>query len=287
MATRRLLKHMSDTISAGKLITLNVPAFDTIYQLGVTFLNSGAAATLANITAGIANITLLINGEQIVNISAEHLAKVWASLGPQVGLASLVNSLPLLLPQLGYKLPAAEDAFAIGCERYTQNTPVTNIQIQIQCAASVTGLTDVFAYSERANRGSGANVTAAVCKLLSYFQGFTTTGTSEVDTLPRDSNMGRLWTLAIPDATGVISQGESLVNNDPVIQNLDKGTNDMFVAERGFAPVAGVFNYSYTDGGQFDLLSMQGVTDMRCKTTFSTACTAGYTLVDATVRVVA
>ena len=286
MATRKILKHASDSVSTGKLVTLNIPAFDTIYQLGLTFTNSGAAATLANIVSSVSTITLLVNGEQIVNLSADALSKVWASLGPQVGLSALVNSLPLLLPNLLYKLPQAEDAFAIGCEKYTQNTPVSNIQIQIQFG-TVTGITDVQAYSERANRGAGSNVTVAICKLLSYFQGFTTTGTSEVDTLPRDSNMGRLFTLAIPDATGVISSGESLVNNDPVIQNVDKATDDMIVAERGFAPVSGVFNYSFTDGGTMDLLSMQGVTDMRFKTTFSTACTAGYTLIDATVRTVA
>lgn len=286
MATRKILKHASDTVSTGKLVTLNIPAFDTIYQLGLTFTNSGAAATLANIVSSVSTITLLVNGEQIVNLSADALSKVWASLGPQVGLASLVNSLPLLLPNLLYKLPQAEDAFAIGCEKYTQNTPVSNIQIQVQFG-TVVGITDVQAYSERANRGDGSNVTVAICKLLSYFQGFTTTGTSEVDTLPRDSNMGRLFTLAIPDSTGVIASGESLVNNDPVIQNVDKATDDMIVAERGFAPVSGVFNYSFTDGGTMDLLSMQGVTDMRFKTTFSTACTAGYTLIDATVRTVA
>ena len=286
MATRKILKHASDSVSTGKLVTLNIPAFDTICQIGLTFTNSGAASTLANIISSVSSITLLINGEQVVNLSAEHLAKVWQTLGPQVGLSALVNSLPLMLSHLLYKLPAAEDAFDIGCERYTQNTPVTNIQVQVQFG-TVTGITDVQAYTERVNKGTGQNVTVAIAKVLSYFQGFTTTGTSEVDTLPRDSNMGRLFTLAIPDATGVISKGESLVNNDPVIQDIDKATDDMIVAERGFAPVSGVFNYSFTDGGTMDLLSMQGVTDMRFKTTFSTACTAGYTLIDATVRTVA
>lgn len=286
MATRKLLKHASDTVSTGKLVTLNVPAFDTICQLACTFTNSGAAATLANISSSVQSITVLINGEQVVNVSADHLAKVWASLGPQVGMAALVNCLPLFLPHLLYKDPAAEGAFDLGCEKYTQNTPVTNIQIQIQFG-TVTGITDVQAYSERVNKGSGNNITKAVAKLLSYFQGFTTTGTSEVDTLPRDSNMGRLFTLAIPDATGVISTGEALVNNDPVYQQADLATDNLLVAQRGFAPVSGVFNYSFTDGGIMDLLSMQGVTDMRFKTTFSTANTAGYTLIDATVRTVA
>ena len=108
-----------------------------------------------------------------------------------------------------------------------------------------------------------------------------------MDTLPRDSNIGRLFTLAVPDATGVISDGESLVNNMPVYQKSSIACNNMLVAQRGFAPVSGVFNFSYSDGGTNDLLSMQGVTDMRDKVTFSTAPTAGYTLVDTTVRAVA
>lgn len=286
MATRRLLKHASDSISANKLITLNIPSFQTICQMGISFTNNGAPATLSNIAVGIGKITLLINGEQIVNVSADHLAKVWKSFGPQVGLSTLVNAFPLMLPHLLYKLPAAEDAFDIGCERFSNNVPVTNIQIQIQCNGTVTGLTDVQAYTERVDKGTGKNVTVAIAKLLSYFQGFTTTGTSEVDILPRDSNMGRLFTLAIPDETGVISSGEALVNNDPVIQDCDKAMDDLLVAQRGFSPVDGVFNYTYTDGGTNDLLSMVGVNDMRNKTTFSTACTAGYTLVDATVRTV-
>lgn len=285
MATRKLLKHASDSVSTGKLVTLNIPAFDTINQIMLTFTNSGAAATLADIKSSVQTITLLVNGEQLVNLSASHLDVVWQSLGTQVGSSTLVNSLPLMLPQLLYKLPAAEGAFDLGCERYTQGTPITNIQVQIQFGTA-SSITDVQAYTERVNKGSGNNVTVAIAKLLSYFQGFTTTGTSEVDSLPRDGNMGRLFTLAIPDATGVISTGEALVNNDPVIQQADIATDNLLVLQRGFGAVSGVFNYSFTDGGINDLLSMQGVTDMRFKTTFGTANTSGYTLIDATVRTV-
>lgn len=283
MTTKRILQHMSDSVSSGKLVTLNIPGFHTVYQLGLTFENSGAPATLANIISSVQTITLLVNGEQMVNVSADHIAKVWTSLGTQVG-GSLVNSLPILLPGLIYKLPEAEDAAGgIGCDRFTQGAPVSNIQIQIQFG-TVTGVDSVRAYSERADLGTGANVTRAVCKLLSYFKGFTTVGTDEYDSLPRDSDMGRLFTLCVADSTGVISKGESYVNNDPIIQNCDIATNQMFCMERGFGAVPGVFNYLYGDGGTFALLSMKDVNDARVKTTFTTANTAGYWLVDATIR---
>ena len=288
MAVRKMLSHTSDSVSAGKLITLSIPSFSTINQMFLEFTNAGAPCTLANIESSISNISLLMNGEEYLNISPANLTKVYQSLGPQVGTSTPVNVLPLLVNPLIYKLPQAEDSFAIGCDGFTrvngQYQPLTNIQIQIRCGATITAVTDVKAYTERVDKGAGANLTALTTKLLSYAQSFTTTGTSEVDTLPRDANMGRLFTLAIPDATGVIESGEALVNNQPVIQNCTAAANNMLVAQRGFAPVAGVFNYSFTDGGTSDVLSMQGVTDMRFKTSFSTAPTTGYTLVDATAR---
>lgn len=288
MAVRKMLSHTSDSVSAGKLITLSIPSFSTITQMFLEFTNNGAPCTLANIESSIANISLLMNGEEYLNISPADLSTVYEMLGNQVGTSAPVNVLPLLVNPILYKLPQAEDSFAIGCDGFTKSNgvyqPLTNIQIQIRCGATITAVTDVKAYTERVDKGTGNNLTTLTTKLLSYAQSFTTTGTSEVDTLPRDSNMGRLFTLAIPDATGVISSGEALVNNQPVMQNVTIGANDMLVAQRGYSPVAGVFNYSFTDGGTSDVLSMQGVTDMRFKTTFSTAPTTGYTLVDATAR---
>lgn len=288
MPVRKILSHTSDSVSAGKLITLSIPSFSTITQMFLEFTNAGAPATLADIQSSISNISLIMNGEEYLNASPSDLSVAYEVLGPQVGLAQPVNVLPLLLAQLLYKLPSAEDSFAIGCDGFSfingQYQPLTNIQIQIRCGATITNVTDVKALTERIDLGTGANITAITHKLLSYAQSFTTTGVSEVDTLPRDSNMGRLFTLAIPDATGVISSGEALVNNQPVYQTVSKATDDMLVSERGFAPVSGVYNYLFTDGGTNDVLSMKGVTDMRFKTTFTTAPTTGYTLLDSTVR---
>lgn len=288
MAVRKLLSHMSDTVSAGKLITLNLPAFSTINQIFLEFTNSGSPCALADVKSSISNIALLLNGEEYINISPSNLDIVYNTLGQQVG-GTLVNVLPLLLGHLLYKLPQAEDTFAIGCEGFSKDASgnwmtLSNIQVQITCGGTITNVTDVKAYTERVDKGTGRNLTSATCKMLSYFQGFTSVGTSEVDTLPRDSNIGRLFTLAVPDATGVISSGEALVNNLPVFQQATIEADTVLVKQRGYNSVANVYNYSFTDGGTSDLLSMQGVTDMRFKTTFTTANTAGYTLVDCTIR---
>lgn len=282
MATRRLLKHSSNAVSTGALVTFDIPSFDTICQMGLTFTNSGAPATLANIKSSVSKITVLINGEQVLNASASDLANVWDSLGTQVA-GSLVNSIPLMLGHLLYKLPEAEDTIGdIGCERYAQGQKVSNIQIQVQFG-TVTSIDLVQAYTERVNKGTGRNVTNAILKLLTYAE-TGSVGPNEVPNLPKDADMGRLFTLCEPVGSTVISKGEALLNNDPVIQDADLATNAMLVQQRGFAQPTGCFLYSFTDGGMQDLLSMKDATDFRLRTTLTTA--GSYTLVDATVRVV-
>lgn len=288
MAVKKTLSHNSDSCSNGKLITLSIPSFGTIHQFTLEFTNNGAPATLSDILSSISNISLTMNGEEYVNASPADIVKAYNFLGTQVGLPTLVNSIPLLIPHLMFKTPTDEDSFAIGCDGFNWMNgayqALTNIQIQIRCSASVSNVTDVKAYTVRTEKPLGQNITSITAKLLSYPQSFTTTGISEVDTLPRDSgNMARLWTMAIPDATGVIASGEALVNNQPIIQNVSISANNLVVGECGFAPVSGAFNYLFSDGAS-SVLSMRGVTDMRFKTNFSTAPTTGYTLLDCTVK---
>lgn len=286
----KCLVHASDTVSANKLVTFNVPSFETVLGLNLNFTNSGAAATLANIKSSITNIQVLCNGEQIINVSPTDLDNVWTSLGTEVS-GSLTNVLPLMICHLCYKNPEYERIFAIGCEGYDKDgngkyNKLTNLQVKVQCGGTVTGITDVEVQSERIDYGTGNNVTQAIAKLLTYTQSFASTGLSTVDTLPRDTNEGYLFVHA-NNGGGVISSGECLINNVPVVQPISKNSMDLIVQKRGFGAVSSVFNYCFVDGDRSNLLSMVGVTDLRFKTTFTTAPTSGlYNLVAASVRVV-
>ena len=65
---KKVLVHESKPISAGAILTFNIPSFDTIDDILLEFTNSGAAATLANIKSGIGKVALNINGEQVINV---------------------------------------------------------------------------------------------------------------------------------------------------------------------------------------------------------------------------
>lgn len=288
MTVKRLLQHASDSISASKLVTLVCPSYQTISQLFLSFYNSGASATQANIKAGVSKITVLVNGEQILNISASDLYDCYAMLGQEV-YANATNSMPLLLGGLLMKLPETEALITdIGCDKWT-DTKVTNIQVQIQFTATPTGLTDVQLFSERIDKGydkagNSLNVTQAICKLLTYSQTAGATGFHEVDSLPRDAKCGRLFSL-LTQGTAVFSTGEALVNSEPVIQQADLATINAMICARGYAQPSGTLAYLFADGGtQNSLLSMEGVTDFRLRTGISTAGT--YNVCDCTVRAV-
>lgn len=284
MVAKRLLQHASDSISASKLVTLVCPVYQTISQLLLTFTNSGAPATNANILAGVSKITVLVNGEQIVNISASDLFKTYAMMGQEV-YANASNSVPLLLGGLLMKLPETESLITdIGCDRWADGTPVTNIQVQVQFASSVTGLTDVQLYSERLDKGTGNNTTKAVCKLLTYSQTASATGVFELDSLPRDSRIGRIFSLCT-QGTAVFSTGEALVNSDPVYQQADLNTISAMLGARGYTQPANTLAFVFSDGSMANsLLSMQGVDDFRLKIGIGTAGT--FNVCDCTVRAV-
>ena len=285
MVAKRLLQHASDSISASKLVTLVCPVYQTISQLLLTFTNSGAAATAANIKSGVSKITVLVNGEQVVNISATDLYNAYAMMGQEVYANATSNSLPLMLGGLLMKLPETESLITdIGCDKWADGAPVTNIQVQVQFASSVTGLTDVQLYSERLDKGTGLNITRAVCKLLTYSQTASSTGIFELDSLPRDARIGRIFSLCT-QGTAVFSTGEALVNSDPVYQQADLNTINAMLGARGYTQPSGTLAFVFSDGSMANsLLSMQGVDDFRLKLGIGTAGT--FNVCDCTVRAV-
>lgn len=271
---KKTLVHESKAITAGAILTYNIPSFDTIDDIILEFTNSGAAATLANIKAGIGKIALNINGEQVINVPFSRLCDVYSSLGVEVT-QNLVNCLGLNIGRYLFKDPNNEDYFAFGCNN------IQTIQLQVYCNSAVEGLTDLQVSTVR--RSTTTNLGAFI-KVIDYPQTMSSTGTSTVDTLPRDSNEAYLEILA-HNGGGVITIGECVVNGNSIYDPISQALNDYIVNARGLAAVANNFNYSFSDGSVKGCLPMQGVTELRLKTQFSKAPTAGtYDLVAISIR---
>lgn len=274
---KKVLIHENKSLQANTILTFNVPSFDTIDDIMLEFSNSGAASTTANIKSSVGKIALNINGEQVINTTATRLFDFYSMLGNEVQQTSRpANVLNLNVGRLLFLLPENEDYFSWGCSN------INTIQVQVYCNGTVTGVTDCNLITERRPVQSALG---AYVKLISYPQSMSAAGVSTVDTLPRDSNEAYLSVMASQETGGTIASGECVVNGVNIYDNISKAVNDMVVSSRDYAPVSGYFNYLFADRSRRGILPMIGVTELRLKTNFSVAPTAGvYDLLACTIK---
>lgn len=271
---KRIFQHDSKPVSNGAVLTFTIPSFEVIDDIVLEFLNSGAAAAKANILTSINKVALAINGEQVINCKLSQLYDVYASLGQEVT-QNINNVIGLNIGRYLFKDPVTEDYFAYGCAN------IQTIQLQVYCAATVTDVTDLSISTIRRNFKSNLG---SFIKVINYPQNMNSIGVSSVDTLPRDANEAYLSIMASANG-GTISQGECVVNGNNIYDPMTAAENDYIVSARGLAPVSGTFNYSFSDGSIKSILPMQGVTELRLKTTFSKAPTSGsYDLLAVSIR---
>lgn len=274
---KKVLIHETKNLANSTILTFNVPSFDTIDDIYLSFHNTGAAATKANIISSIGKVALNINGEQVINTTAQRLYDFYSSLGNEVNQDGRPeNVLNLNLGRLMFLLPENEDYFAWGCSN------INTIQVQVYCNNTVTDVTDCQLVTERRPISTALG---AYIKLISYPQAMSAAGISTVDTLPRDSNEAYLSVMAAAETGGSITAGECVINGVNIYDAISSDVNDMVVCSRDYAPVDGYFNYLFADRSRRGFLPMQGVTELRLKTTFGTAPTAGvYDLLACTIK---
>lgn len=122
---KRVLVHDTKAITAGAVLTFNIPSFDTIDDIILTFKNSGAAATDTNIRAAIGKVALNINGEMIINTPLSTILDFYKYLGNEVWQTNPANVIGLFVANRIWKNPIYEKLFALGCQR------IQTIQLQV------------------------------------------------------------------------------------------------------------------------------------------------------------
>lgn len=267
----------SKPITAGAVTTFNVNAFNVIKDLYLEFTNSGAAATLANCKAGIPNIKVLLNGINILDVSVSQIADLFTFLGTRVQQTALTNVFSLNLGRLLYRFGIARDEFAWRCGVQGETNPskkISSLIVQITAAAEVTGITDVSLYSERLDVQAEWN--DSYIQFNNNFQTFQGTGQSQVNTLPK--NAEDLFLLAIAyNGGGVISQGETLINNQNISRTVSLAVNNAINNLEGYGVISGAFVHNFMTGSINSGLFVNDITsELSVRTTFTTAPTAGY-----------
>lgn len=262
---KKVIVHETKPVSAGAVITTTIPSYETIDDILLKFTNNGAAAAKTDILAAIGKVALSINGDQVINCNLSQLYDVFEMLGNRIQEQALTNTVSLNLGRLMMLLNGNKDFFAWGCAN------ITTIQVQVYCNSATTNVTDVQFVTER--RSFTSSLTSYI-KVINYPQNQNATGYSTVDTLPRDANDAYLAVMA-DNGGGAIATGECTRNGANVIDEVSPEIMAYVSQSRGFKQVSGYFNYLFADGSARGALPMNGVTDLRFKTQFSTKPTNG------------
>lgn len=261
------------TITSGAMTPFNVNSYNVIKDLKLEFLNSGAAATLTNVQSSISRIVVLLNGINILDVKMQHLIDLYTFLGTRIQQSTLVNVFSLNIGRLLYAAGLVRDEFAWRCGKGSNLDPskkISSLVVQIYAASTVTGITDVNLYSERVNVEADWN--DSYIQFNDNVQSFSSTGQSQVNTLPKNAKDLFLAAIAYPGASGVISSGETLVNNVNVSRNISLAANNAMNMLQGYGVISGAFIHNYCDGSAASGLYIDNIaSELSVRTTFTTS----------------
>lgn len=267
----------SKPVTAGAMTPFNVNCYNVIRDLLIEFTNSGAPATQDNCLASIGRVVVLINGMNALDVKLSQIVDLFTYLGTRVQQTALTNVYSLNIGRLLYQAGLLRDEFAWRCGKLGNADPtkkISSLVVQVYANPTITGVTDVNLYSIRKNVEADWN--DSYIQFNNNVQSFAAIGQSQVNTLPK--NAKDLFLLAIAyNGGGVISEGETLINNTNVTRAISLAANNAMNNLDGYGTIAGAFVHNYTDGTANSGLFVNDVTsELSIRTTFTTAPSTSY-----------
>lgn len=275
----------SKPVTASVMTPFNVNCYDVIEDLILYFTNSGAAATRANCLSSIDRVVVLINGMNAVDVSLSQLDDLQKFLGSSANKISAngvnVPCFSLNIGRLIYNAGLMRDEFAWRCGIQGETDPskkISSLVVQVYAGATVTNITDVSLYSLRKQVQAPWN--DSYIQFNNNVISYNAAGQSQVNTLPKNANDLFLLGIAYNGTTGVISEGETLVNNTNVARAISASASVMFNSLAGYGvQPTGAFVHMWTDGTPNSGLYVSDITsELSVRTTFTTAPTNSYNL---------
>ena len=273
----------SKPVTASVMTPFNVNCYDVIEDLILYYTNSGAAATRANCLSSIDRVVVLINGMNAVDVSLQQLSDLQTFLqGTRISNSGASEPcFSLNIGRLIYNAGLMRDEFAWRCGVQGETDPskkISSLVVQVYAGATVTNITDVSLFSLRKQVQAAWN--DSYVQFNNNVISYNAVGQSQVNTLPKNANDLFLLGVAYNGTTGVISEGETLVNNTNVSRAISASASKMFNALAGFGgQPTGAFVHAWTDGTPNSGLYVSDITsELSVRTTFTTAPTSSYNL---------
>ncbi len=273
---KTLRKHETKTLYTNSAASLKLPTAGKIHNVWVRLSLDGVASSLAEITSTISQVRFTIDGQDVVNCSGAHLVSFYNSLATKLANANLDNGvIELNIGRLIYDNGMTRDLVGLG------TFDVATMEVQLTSSdEAVINKAELFS----AREGIATAKLGTYPKLYNYPKSFAATGEDTMDTLPRNPKSDYLGVWVLPDATGVVSEGQLTVNSNNVFDKMPAEVMSQFANERKIAQPAKGLVYLFTNGTNNDRLPMNGVQDMRFVTSFGTAPTVKYDMLALTLE---
>jgi len=269
-------------VAADALATADVPEQGEYFSNMLRCLDSsGAEVSVANMKADITNLRGLINGETIIDASAEFLLKLqnyYYAAQSASGDVNAVGQLPLNYARNFYKSSIEGDVFGLGMG------DIDSFNLEVNCGAAAATATHISKIENRGERSEMSSGIGQHVRVQKFPQNFGSTGEQEITDLPREPNVGVLaYHISYDDATTDLDEVTLIINSSELIKvtkqdiitlqeksgrtpQFDAGGNSIFTLD--FALSNDLTGY----------LDMSGVADLRIRTKWSNAAPANYTI---------
>ena len=264
---KRVIQIQSKPVSASATVSWDIPAFGTLDEIFLEFRNNNTPATAANIVSSIDRLLFSVNGETVHQCKISQLYDVYRMAGNNVNqYATGQNVLPLNVGRYLFENKALRDNFSFG------NDGINSISLQIFCSGTITGVTDINVTGIR--RMIDTKYQGSFIKLVNYPQSFASTGTDDVDTLPRN-NADAVVNVIVDAGGGTISGMECVANGQNIIDPVSTEVLNAITSARNMAPLTGAVILPIADGQGRSVMPLQGITEFRVRPDFSVAPTSG------------
>lgn len=186
--------------AASALVTHKVATTRNVHALYLHLTDGGVDLTEAQIKVDIGNITVRLNGVQIVSLTGTQLCDLLSYYEDKVSAAFIAGALKIPFSRQNLPMAALNRAFALGM--VDKDGKPNNLTVEITCNAGLTncdGCAVYYEYDLFPPETVGAHV-----RILSHQKTFSSTGTLDITDLPVK---GRNSVMAyhVVDGTGTIT----------------------------------------------------------------------------------
>lgn len=264
---KRFIFEQSKAGVSNSSVFMEIPSYEVIDEIFIRPVDSsGNDSSVTNAEASIGNISLQIDGNDVVNCSYTQLRQLYSMLGTNVYQSTTSGAvIGLNIARLLLDIQEVRDKVGFG----TAN--VANIQVRIECKTLTSGANQVANFEAYTVRRQISRNLDTFFRAINYEQTISGAGTLAISTLPKNTN-DIYYLLSLGTGTGgVVSWNRFKVNGRNITDMIPGTLNDARMAEVQYTQPTGTSVIPLMDGSLRSGVPVLNVTDIQAEFNFTTA----------------